>query len=75
MQMLHFIIQNNPHLIQFLLLQGLADPFEPLFVRQLRPLFTKTVLDVFCGRLVETKRRSTSLGVVNYLTIKVDFGS
>lgn len=43
------------HLVQFPLLQRLGDPFESLLVRQLRPLFTKTVLNVFGGRLVSDK--------------------
>ena len=38
------------HLILFLLLQRLADPFQSLFVRQPGPLLPQTVFNVFgCG--------------------------
>lgn len=51
------------HLILLLLFQRLGDPFEPLFVRKLRPLFAKTIFYVFGGRLGETQKRLKSLKV------------
>lgn len=49
------------HLILLLLFQRLGDPFEPLFVRKLRPLFAETIFDVFGGRLGETQKKLKSL--------------
>lgn len=49
------------HLILLLLFQRLGDPFEPLFVRKLRPLFAKTIFNVFGGRLGETQKKLKSL--------------
>lgn len=43
------------HLVLLPLLQRLGDPLQSLLVGQLRPLFAKTVLDVFGGRLLSYK--------------------
>lgn len=45
------------YLVQLPLLQRLADPFQPLLVRQLCPLFAQIVLDVFGGGLMSARER------------------
>lgn len=47
--------QTLLYLVQLPLLQRLCDPLQSLLVRQLRPLFTQTVLNVFGGRLMSVK--------------------